>query len=73
MTVFGQPLLFHICFYSGECRARYINKAAKIQTKESSSTYTIEQESAFVRLLSYINSELLMKKASNKLVDVNKN
>ena len=58
--------------YYKTCRARYINKAAKIQGKESSSMYTKKKRVAFVRLLSCINSELLMKKVSMKLVDVNK-
>ena len=60
--------------YHKTCRARYnINKAAQVtRERKQLDVYKNKQESAFVRLLSYINSELLMKKASKKLVDVNK-
>ena len=53
----------HIDFIAKEviyhkiCRARYINKGAKIQGKENSLPYTKRRESAFLRLL---DSELLV-------------
>ena len=57
--------------YHNTCRARYIAKGTKVQIKEKGSTYAQRRESAFLRIISYIDSEIFLKEISKKLVDVN--
>ena len=48
------------------------NRGAKIQEKENSSTCIKRREAAFLKLLAYMDSELLLQKSFTKLVDNNK-
>ena len=68
----------HIDFVAKEvsyhkiCRLRYIVKGAKVQARDEAATNAAKRETAFKRLLLYINSEIFRKESSKKLVDVNK-
>ena len=57
--------------YHKTCRARYIAKGTKVQIKEKGSMYTHRRESAFLSLISYIDSKIFLKEISMKLVDIN--
>ena len=48
------------------------SRGARIQEKENSSTCIKIREAAFLKLLAYMDSELLLKKSSTQLVDNNK-
>ena len=47
----------------------YYSRGANIQEKENNSTRIKRREDAFLKILAYMDSELLLKKSSTKLVD----
>ena len=60
--------------YHTTCKKRYVSKGGKIQEKENSETYARKREPAFLRLVSYIDSEIFqngMSAKPAKLADVN--
>ena len=47
----------------------YYSRSAKIQEKDNSSICIKRREAAFLKILAYMDSELLLKKSSTKIVD----
>ena len=52
-------------------RTRYVSKGSKVQTKEALEANVLKRNNVFKKLLSYVDSKLLLKKASKKLLDIN--